>query len=313
MDTDSEGSPVLVWCQKTAGDYRVCFSRFSGAAWGDSKPISPAGANAFRPDVFCRSPNEAVIAWYAWKRVDLRDFPNSWWRTIYVTVLSRGQVGPIDELAKLERGSDDCWNPSITWTTDATRVCWFRDENPPLPFFSAFEAGRWSPQKPLLKVQNRGGKFHNLRAASPVRSAGGRRGLVFEMKSANRTGPLAEGTHIYAQFPDGDAWAQPIQVSSEPGVHVAPCAVQSPAGDSFLFWSRLSGQRAAILTCLLGKEKPAKTEGLVGGPGRNLYPSACYDATGQLWLAWQSDAPRVPPVIYGSALPPTSKPPMSAQ
>ena len=149
--------------------------------------ISPAGNDAFRPDIYCTVGGETVVAWYGWKIVQLRDYPNSWWRSIYVTTLAGGVPGPIRELAKMERGSDDSWDPVITGAAGELQVSWLRDENPPLLFSSARRAGGWSAQEELLPIQRDRQTFCSVRAASPVKKPGSRDGLVFELNLERET------------------------------------------------------------------------------------------------------------------------------
>ena len=63
-----------------------------------------------------------------------------------------GAPGPIHELAKLERGSDDCWDP-ITGAPGELQVSWLRDENPPRLFCSARGADGWSAPEALLPMK----------------------------------------------------------------------------------------------------------------------------------------------------------------
>src|ERR1019366_9789956 len=106
-------------------------------------------------------------------------------RSIYVTTLTKDTPAPIRELAKMERGSDDCWDPVITGADGGLQVSWLRDENPPLLFSSARTAGGWSAQEPLLAFKRSRQTFCSVRAASPVKKAGSRDGLVFELNLAS--------------------------------------------------------------------------------------------------------------------------------
>lgn len=72
---------------------------------------------------------------------DVEDYPNSRWRSIFVTTVAEGLPGQIRELARLERGSDDCWDPVITGAPGELLVAWLRDENPPRLFCSTREMG----------------------------------------------------------------------------------------------------------------------------------------------------------------------------
>ncbi len=200
LDVDPQGHPIMTWAQKEGNNYRIFFSTLAGSEWSRPVAISPTGADAFRPDVYCPVPGETVVAWYGWKLVQLRDYPNSWWRSIYVTTLAGGAPGPIRELAKLERGSDDCWDPVITGAPDELQVSWLRDENPPRLFSSARGANGWSAPAALLPMKRSGQTFCSVRAASPIRKAGRRDGLVFELNLAKGDlPPLRTGVHVYAQ------------------------------------------------------------------------------------------------------------------
>ena len=42
------------------------------------------------------------------------------------------------------------------------------------------------------------------------------------------------------------------------------------------------------------------SELLIGGDCRNLYPAACADAAGQIWLAWQAEQSGVVPGIFAA-------------
>ncbi len=306
LDIDAQAHAVVVWSQKDGGNYRTCLSKFVDAQWREPLALSPPGADAFRPDVLCQPSGEAVVAWYAWKTVQLRDYPNAWWRSIFVTTVAQRRLGPVHELAKLERGSDDCLDPVITRSGNTLRVSWLRDENPPLLFYSARGAQGWSPHQAQLQVKKGRGAFHDVRACSPVRGRGKRSGVVFEMRCESGNAPFADGIHVYFQKLEPSGWAEPVLVSSGPGCHLAPVAVEDGAGACVVFWSHLSGERAAIrMRKLTTAGNPApKTEGLVSGNCRNLYPSAGADAHGRIYLAWQADQSGVPPRIYASRLVP---------
>ena len=303
LDVDAQGHPVMAWAQKEARNYRVFFSTLAGSEWSKPIAISPAGANAFRPDVYCPAAGETVIVWYGWKIVQLRNYPNSWWRSIFVTTLAGGGPGPIHELAKMERGSDDCWDPLITGAPGELQVSWLRDENPPRLFSSAHGAGGWSAPEALLPLKRGGQPFCSVRAASPIRKAGRRDGLVFELNLARGSlPPLRAGVHVYAQQHSSGAWSQPTPVSSGPGRHLAPVAVEDSTGARLVFWWHLKGEQATIRQCKLrGTESDATpSELLIGGDCRNLYPAACADAAGQVWLAWQAEQSGLTPGVFAA-------------
>jgi hypothetical protein len=289
---DAGSRPVMAWSQKEGKSYRVFSSTLAGAEWSKPLAISPAGNDAFRPDMYCTAGGETVVAWYGWKRVQLRDYPNSWWRSIYVTTLAGGAPGPIRELAKLERGSDDCWDPVITGAAGGLQVSWLRDENPPLLFCSARTADGWSAQKGLLPIKRAPQTFCSVRAASPVKKPGSRDGLVFELNLDSGDVPsLRHGIHVYAQRRTVDGWSQPVVLSSGPGRHLAPVAVEDSTGARLVFWWDLEGGKATVRLCSLSGtwSQANPSELLVGGDCRNLYPAACADAAGRVWLAWQAE------------------------
>jgi hypothetical protein len=303
LDVDAKGRPVMAWAQKEARNCRIFFSTFTGSEWKVPVAISPAGADAFRPDVYCPPGHDPVVAWYGWKLVQLRDYPNSWWRSIFVTTLAGGRPGQIHELARLERGSDDCWDPVITGAQSELLVAWLRDENPPRLFSSALGADGWSAPEALLPMKRDRGTFCSVRAVSPVRGAGGRDGLVFELNLASGNVPtLSAGVHVYAQRRKSGRWSQPIQLSSGPGGHLAPVAVEDSTGNRFVFWWDLKGEQASIRLCRLsGVEGTASpSELLIGGDCRNLYPAAAADSAGQILLAWQTEQSGAAPAIFAA-------------
>jgi hypothetical protein len=300
---DAGSQPVMAWSQKEGQTYRIFFSRLAGSQWSKPLAISPAGADAFRPDVYCPPGGEPVIAWYAWKIVQLSSAPDSWWRSIYVTTLARGAPGPSHELAKLERGSDDCWDPVITGAPGALQVTWLRDENPPRLFSSAQGPSGWSAQAGLLPTSRSRDVFCGVRAASPIRNTGRRDGLVFEAGlEKGDLPPLRRGLHVYAQQRTADGWSQPMPLSSGPGCHLAPVAVQLSTGERLVFWWDLVGEQASIRLCTLrgAKGDSASSEPLVAGDCRNLYPAACPDASGQVWLAWQSEQGQAGSAVFAA-------------
>ncbi len=303
LDVDPHGHPVMAWAQKEDKNYRVFFSTLAGSEWSKPVAISPAGADAFRPDIFCPTAGETVIAWYSWKLVQLRSYPNSWWRSIYVTTLTGGAPGPIHQLAKLERGSDDCWDPMITGRGGELQVSWLRDENPPLLFSSAHGENGWSAPEALLPMKRGGQTFCSVRAASPIRKAGRRDGLVFELNLARGNHPaLRSGVHVYTQQRKSGSWSKPILLSSGPGRHLAPVAVEDSAGGQLVFWWDLNGEQATIRLCKLrGAENGATaSELLIGGDCRNLYPAACADAASQIWLAWEAEHSGMSPGVFAA-------------
>ncbi len=300
---DVGSQPVMAWSQREGRNYRVFFSRLGGSEWSEPLTISPAGADAFRPDVYCPPGGEPVIAWYAWKIIQVRSSPDSWWRSIYVTTLAQGAPGPIRELAKLERGSDDCWDPVITGAPDALQVTWLRDENPPRLFSSAQGTNGWSAQAALLPTGRSRELFCGVRAASPIRKAGRRGGVVFEANLA--TGdlpPLRRGIHVYAQQHTSGGWSQPRPLSSGPGCHLAPVAAELSTGERLVFWWDLAGEQASIWLCKLRdpQSEAAPSQPLVAGDCRNLYPAASPDASGQVWLAWQAEQGQVGPAVFAA-------------
>ena len=289
---DAGSRPVMAWSQKEGKFYRVFYSTLAGAQWSKPVAISPAGNDAFRPDIYCTAGGETVVAWYGWKLVQLRDYPNSWWRSIYVTTLAGGAPGPIHELARMERGSDDCWDPVITGAAGGLQVSWLRDENPPLLFSSARTADGWSAQEGLLPIKRARNTYCSVRAASPVKKPGSRDGLVFELNLASGDVPsLRQGIHVYAQRPTANGWSQPVLLSSDPGRHLAPVAVEDSTGARLVFWWDLEGGKATIRLCRLNGawSEATPSELLVGGDCRNLYPAACADTAGRVWLAWQAE------------------------
>jgi hypothetical protein len=293
----------MAWAQKAAKNYRIYFSTLEGSKWKEPAAISPAGSDAFRPDLYCPASGETVIAWYGWKIVQLRNYPNSWWRSVFVTTLADGMPGLIHELAKMERGSDDCWDPLITGASGELQVSWLRDENPPRLFASAHEAGGWSAPEALLPMKRGGQTFCSVRAASPIRKAGTRDGLVFELKLTNGDHvALRKGVHTYAQQHSSGAWSEPIPLSSGPGRHLAPVAVEDNTGARLVFWWHLNGEQATIRLCTLKGVKTGATpsELLIGGDCRNLYPAACADSVGQIWLAWQAAQSGSAPGIFAT-------------
>ena len=293
----------MAWSQKEGKIYRVFSSTLAGAEWSKPVAISPAGNDAFRPDIYCMVGGETVVAWYAWKLVQLRDYPNSWWRSIYVTTLAGGAPGPIHELAKLERGSDDCWDPVITGAAGGLQVSWLRDENPPLLFCSVRTAGGWSAQKGLLPIKRAPQTFCSVRVASPVKKPGSREGLVFELNlDSGDVLSLRQGIHVYAQRRTVDGWSQPVLLSSGPARHLAPVAVEDSTGAPLVFWWDLEGGKATIRLCNLNGAwtEAAPSELLVGGDCRNLYPAAGADAAGRVWLAWQAEHSGGAPAIFAA-------------
>jgi hypothetical protein len=127
--------------------------------------------------------------------------------------------------------------------------------------------------------------------------------LVFELKVANgNLPPLRNGVHVYAQQHSSRAWSQPIPLSSGPGRHLAPVAVEDSTGGWLVFWWHLRGEQATIrLSTLKSLKSDATPSGLlVGGDCRNLYPAACADAAGQIWLAWQAEQSRVASGIFAA-------------
>ncbi len=289
---DAGSCPVMAWSQKEGRIYRVFYSTLAGAEWSQPVAISPVGNDAFRPDIYCAAGGETVVAWYGWKQVQLRDYPNSWWRSIYVTTLAGGAPGPIHELAKMERGSDDCWDPVITGAAGGLQVSWLRDENPPLLFCSARTSGGWSAQRGLLAIKRTRQTFCSVRAASPVKKPRSRGGLVFELNLDSGDVPsLRRGIHVYAQHRTGDGWSPPVLLSSGPARHLAPAAVEDSNGARLVFWWDLEGGKATIRVCQLNGawSEATASELLVGGDCRNLYPAACADAAGRVWLAWQAE------------------------
>jgi hypothetical protein len=300
---DAGRQPVMAWSQKDGPNYRIFFSRLAGSQWSKPLAISPPGADAFRPDIYCPPGGEPVIAWYAWKIVQLRSNPNSWWRSIYVTTLAQGAPGPIHELAKLERGSDDCWDPVISGAPGALQVTWLRDENPPRLFSSAQGPEGWSAQAGLLPTTRLGDVFCCVRAASPLRKTGRRDGLVFEASlERGDLPPLRRGIHVYAQQRTSGGWSQPLPLSSGPARHLAPVAVELSTGEQFVFWWDLAGQQASIRLCKLhgAGGEATSSEPLVAGDCRNLYPAACPDVAGQVWLAWQAEQAQAGPAVFAA-------------
>jgi hypothetical protein len=303
LDVDSQGRPVMVWAQKTAGNYRVYLRAFTGLTWQEPTALSPAGADAFRPDVYCQPSGELAVAWYAWKIVQLRSNPDSWWRSIFLTTVANGQPGRVRELARLERGSDDCWDPLITGAGQDLRVVWLRDENPPRLFCSAQESNRWSRPKPLLDVRKGRDIFCCVRAASPIRGPGRRNGVVYELNLTGSAPPLVNGIQVYLQQLNLEGWSEPTLVSSGAGRHLAPVAVEDSAGELLVFWWCLEGQRATLRMRAFDRAgaAAASAETLTSGDCRSLYPSASAAPDGRLWLAWEAEQPGMEPGIFVSS------------
>jgi hypothetical protein len=303
LDLAANGHPVMAWAQKEARNYRVFFSTLAGPEWSEPVAVSPTGADAFRPDVYCLPAGETVVAWYGWKLVQLRDYPNSWWRSIFVSTLAGGAPGQIHELARMERGSDDCWDPVITGARGELQVSWLRDENPPRLFCSAQGADGWSAPEALLPMKRDSQTFCSVRAASPMRKAFRRDGLVFELNLARGNLPsLRAGVHVYTQQRRSGGWSQPTPLSSGPGRHLAPVAVEDSAGGQLVFWWHLNGEQATIRLCELrgAESNAAPSKLLIGGDCRNLYPAATADAVGQIWLAWQAEQSGVAAAIFAA-------------
>jgi hypothetical protein len=303
LDVDAKGHPVLAWAQKEDKNYRIFFNTLAGPAWSTPVAISPAGADAFRPDVFCPASGDTIIAWYGWKIVQLRDYPNSWWRSIFVTTLAGGMPGQVCELARLERGSDDCWDPLITGAPGELTVAWLRDENPPLLFSSARGTDGWSAPEALLPMKRDRQTFCGVRAASPLKSVGHRDGVVLELNLARGSVPsLKSGVHVYAQQRSSGRWSPPILLSSGPGRHLAPVAVEDSTGNRLVFWWDLNGEQATIRQCrLTGAGSAASpSELLIDGNCRNLYPAVAADHVGQIWLAWQAEQTGADSIIFAA-------------
>jgi hypothetical protein len=136
-----------------------------------------------------------------------------------------------------------------------------------------------------------------------MRKIGRRDGLVFELNLARGDlAPLRTGVHVYAQQHRSGGWSKPIPLSSGPGRHLAPVAVEDSTGGRLVFWWHLNGEQATIRRCKLrGIESDATpSELLIGGDCRNLYPAAWADAAGQIWLAWQAEQSGVAPRIFAA-------------
>jgi hypothetical protein len=142
-----------------------------------------------------------------------------------------------------------------------------------------------------------------VRGASPLRKTGRRDGVVFEASlERGNLPPLRRGVHVYAQQRTSGGWSQPIPLSSGPGLHLAPVAVETGSGERLVFWWDLAGDQASIrLRKLRGPEgEAASSELLVAGNCRNLYPAACPDASGEVWLAWQSEQGQARPAVFAA-------------
>jgi hypothetical protein len=76
--------------------------------------------------------------------------------------------------------------------------------------------------------------------------------------------------------------------------------VENSIGGWLVFWWHLNGEQSTIQFCRLGgsEHDPIPGELLVGGDCRNVYPAACADAAGQVWLAWQAEQSGVTPSIF---------------
>ncbi len=302
-DVDTAGRPTIVWAQKDAGGYRIYLSALVNAEWRQPFAVSPPGNNVFRPDVFCLPSGRVVVAWYGWKRVDLRDYPNSWWRSIYLCEVVDNKPGVPRELAKMLRGSDDCWDPLITGTEKDLQVSWLRDENPPKLWASSSGDSGWSAAASVLRGV---GRECRVQAASPVRSSGAmRRGLVFEMNSFGGPAPFRAGTQVYMVRRMANRWTEPVLLSSLPGRHVAPVGVDLEEGGFLFFWSQLPGQGKPATIIMRGaspgSEERSRESPVVTGEGSNRYPSATVDPSSTVWLAWQSEETLVEQAIYVSA------------
>jgi len=320
-DVNADGRAVIVWSRKDAEGYRIYLSTWLGDKWQEPVAISPAGQNVFRPDVFCL-PSDAstpsssssstlsstacprtVVAWYGWKRVKLRNYPNAWWRSTYVCEIAENKPGVPCELAELRRGSDDCWDPVITGTGKDLWVSWLRDENPPKLWASANRGSAWSAPESLLRLPGVGTSFR-VQAASPIRAARSRPGVVFEMFSLGGPGRFRAGTHVYMTRLRENGWTDPVPLCSLPGRHVAPVGVEVAGEKLLLFWCNLPGQGKSSTILMreanAGAEDRVPERFAITSEGSNSYPSVAADSAGLVWLAWQSEEANAAQAIYVS-------------
>ncbi len=290
VSVSSEGKPVLVWAQKGSGAYRIYLGHFTGNDWQPPVAVSPAGNDAFRPDVYCLASGKALVAWYGWKRVDLVDYPNSWWRSIYICEVDGEKAGVPRELAELRRGSDDCWDPVITGDGENVQVSWLRDENPPKLWGSVKRGSDWLAPAGVVKGI---GSNCRVQAASAIRSRDTRDGLVFEMFAPWGLRAPRAGTQIYITRREPNGWGDLVPVSSTSGRHIAPAAVRLADQSCLVFWCQVPGQGkpAAIrMRKITATAENNFGESLIAtGEGSNRYPSAALDSAGAVWLAWQSE------------------------
>lgn len=299
---NADGSPVIVWAQKDPAGYRIYLNIFVDDGWQQPVPISPSGNDAFRPDVFCLPSGKAMVAWYGWKRVDLIDYPNSWWRSIYVCEVAGGKAGVPHELAELRRGSDDCWDPVITGDGENQQVSWLRDENPPKIWGTAGSGSGWLAPASVLKGV---GSNCRVQAASPTRSTKDRHGLVCEIFAPWGSGHVRAGTQIYVSRRVMNGWGDLIPVSSSPGRHTAPTAVELANETCLVFWCQVPGQGRPSAIRMRKVDASANekfTESfVVTGEVSSRYPSAVVDSAGAVWLAWQSEEGSAGEAIYVAA------------
>ncbi len=225
-----------------------------------------------------------------------------------------GARGSPRELAQLQRGSDDSWDPILTGTGKDLRATWLRDENPPKLCCSASGTNGWSRPEALLRLGANSGRELRVQASAPIRSANSRSGLVFELSSPGQPG-FPAGTHVYlTTFPTG-RWTDPVPLSRGPGRHVGPVGIELADGKCVLFWCHLLGKDIPA-SIRIQETKPGVAPGpdrlLVGGA--SSYPSVAMDQPGHLWLTWQGEEPNsAKPAIYvsrtlGDSFPGTSPP-----
>ena len=191
---------------------------------------------------------------------------------IYVRRLSRGTWSPPEPVAE---GGGDYFRTAIAQDrTGKIWVVWSAQVDGNFDLYArAFDGKRWSAAQRLTTAEG-SDIFHTMVADSA--------GNLFLVWQSARSGNF----DIYLKTYDGKTWSPDVQVSSDLANDWEPALAAAPGGGVTIVWDTYANGNYDVVARTWREGQLSALIPIAGSGAFEARPSAQYDRTGRLWVAW---------------------------
>jgi len=293
LAANAAGTVCLAWVSNAGGKYAVWSAFFDGKRWSEPVIVGGGVDDCFHPSLACDDKGKFWAAWYAWSTVESEEQTGGKampYRSVYASSWEGKAWAPQAEVSHFSYICNDHWDPEIAIDAKgAPLVCWAKDNwNDPAIFSSSLTGGAWSDE---LSVSSREEEAPHD-PARPFRFVPSLTktpdGTVWAFWQ-ERNMQSRDGWQIrFARLSDGK-WTEPERLTRGAGENCAPAAAAGGSGSLFVFWSTLKkpgGDWGISFSRRKGTSWDEPKVVVTGGS--NINPATCTDASGKVWLVWQS-------------------------